>query len=53
MSLSPILPIARQNARLLLGNPGLLVVFIFTPILMMAIMKPTFQRVGRGQWTLR
>lgn len=45
MSPRRILPIARQNARLLLGNPAPVVVFFFTPILVMAIMKPTFKRV--------
>jgi ABC-2 type transport system permease protein len=40
-----ILPVARQSLRLLLGNPAPLFLFFFTPMLMMAILRPTFQRV--------
>ncbi|MCW3027692.1 MAG: transporter [Solirubrobacterales bacterium] len=49
MAAGPVAPIARQNARLLLGNPGPLVLFFFTPLLTMAVMRPTFQRVLVGQ----
>jgi ABC-2 type transport system permease protein len=41
MSLSRTLVVFRQNARLLLGDPGPVVVFILTPLLTMAILKPT------------
>jgi ABC-2 type transport system permease protein len=36
-----ILAIFRQNTRLLLRDPGPIVVFILTPLLVMAIIKPT------------
>jgi ABC-2 type transport system permease protein len=49
VSLNRILAIARQNTRLLLGNPGPVTLFIFTPTLTMAIMRPTFKRVLIGQ----
>ena len=49
MSLSRSLVVARQNARLLLGNPSPLVLFVFTPLLTMAILRPTFDRVLTGQ----
>ncbi|MEA2479992.1 MAG: type transport system permease protein [Thermoleophilaceae bacterium] len=49
MSLQRLLVIARHNARLLTENPGPVVLFIFTPLLTMAILRPTFQRALVGQ----
>jgi len=41
MSLSRSLIIFRHNVRLLIGDPGPVVVFLLTPLLVMAILKPT------------
>lgn len=41
MSLTRSLVVFRHNVRLLLGDPGPVVVFILTPLLVMAILKPT------------
>lgn len=43
------LVIARHNARLLLSDPGPVVLFIFAPLLSMAILKPTFREVLTSQ----
>jgi ABC-2 type transport system permease protein len=39
------LVIFRQNLRLLLGDPGPIVIFVLTPLLVMAILKPTQELV--------
>ena len=45
MSVSRVLVIFRHNLRLLLGDPAPVVVFILTPLLVMAIIKPTQELV--------
>lgn len=44
MSLESVRVIFRHNARLLLGDPSPVVVFILTPLLVMAVLRPT-QRI--------
>jgi hypothetical protein len=39
------LVIFRQNLRPLLGDPGPIVIFVLTPLLVMAILKPTQELV--------
>ena len=41
MNVSRSLVVFRHNVRLLLGDPGPVVVFILTPLLVMAILRPT------------
>jgi ABC-2 type transport system permease protein len=49
VSITRSLVIFRQNLRLLLGDPGPIFIFILTPLLVMAVIKPTQQVVLRGQ----
>lgn len=45
MRLQRVLVIARHNARLILADPGPIFVFLLTPLLVMAIIKPTQELV--------
>ena len=49
MSLSRILVLFRHNLRLLLGDPGPIFIFILTPLLVMAVIRPTQAISLRGQ----
>jgi ABC-2 type transport system permease protein len=40
-----VLAVSRHNARLLLGDPGPIVLFLFIPLLTMAVMRPTGKEI--------
>ena len=46
---SPLGAMIRHNLKLLLGDPGPIILFIAIPILSMAVMKPTQEAILRGE----